>query len=434
MFPNNTSYSSGMEGTLYRRIRSPHEHDVLSGRGGSINSHSGNIRFREWVRVRKNDYNLAPTKAEKARVAQEVIDLVRGQEPSGRFLQKDPTHVGMGGWWVEIDEERVMAKTSQALREGAPQIRAAHRHTPIKTKSGRKSVRKPVVPSATTAPARTPALVSSSVGGGSTLSKRLYNASLSEEAIKQLHANVLEAQLRQQQQDIENVPQQPYSYYLPVQEEISSAVEPASKRVRVEYNGHTVLPTDDTPPLTASSATQHPEFGEPPVLDLMSIPSPRKPLSQEDRTNSLALTEFSNTEEWSNEDFVNPFENETYMFDQQHEPEIHNGTQSLLQDASVRDSSSSAASIPSPKPGVFRESSTASDMGGLGALLKDDKIMNLEQSGVRSRDSSMSSLSSSRYAYLDDDDLYQDSDPLLPFVPLSPSPLYYNDAAVPAAQ
>lgn len=106
---------------MYRRIRTPHEHDVLSGRGGGINAHAGNVVFREWVRVRKNEYNLAPTKAEKTRVAQEVIDLVRGQDPPGRFLQKDTAYVGTGaGWWIEIDEERVMAKTSQALREGAP--------------------------------------------------------------------------------------------------------------------------------------------------------------------------------------------------------------------------------------------------------------------------------------------------------------------------
>ena len=51
---------------------------------------SGNIQFREWIKVRKNDYNLAPNKAEKARVAKEVIALVKNQDPPGRFLQKDP--------------------------------------------------------------------------------------------------------------------------------------------------------------------------------------------------------------------------------------------------------------------------------------------------------------------------------------------------------
>ena len=40
-------------------------HDVLLGRGGGINGHVGNRVFREWVHERKEDYNLAGTKAEK---------------------------------------------------------------------------------------------------------------------------------------------------------------------------------------------------------------------------------------------------------------------------------------------------------------------------------------------------------------------------------
>ena len=88
-----------------QRIRTPHPHDVLSGRGGGINGHAGNIQFREFVSVRKTDYNLAPSKVEKARVAQEVIALVRAQDPPGRFLQKD-TSAGIGNWWVELDAPR----------------------------------------------------------------------------------------------------------------------------------------------------------------------------------------------------------------------------------------------------------------------------------------------------------------------------------------
>jgi len=114
-----------------KRIRTPHEHDVLSGRGGGINSHPGNKTFREWVKERKQRYNLAPSKAEKARVAKEVITMVEMLIPPGRFLQRETSSGsisigGMGGWWVEVDETKAMAKTSQALREGAPHIRAAH--------------------------------------------------------------------------------------------------------------------------------------------------------------------------------------------------------------------------------------------------------------------------------------------------------------------
>ena len=37
-------------------VRSPHPHDVLSGRGGRINSHPGNVHFREMVDSYKREY------------------------------------------------------------------------------------------------------------------------------------------------------------------------------------------------------------------------------------------------------------------------------------------------------------------------------------------------------------------------------------------
>lgn len=110
-------------GGSIQRIRTPTKNDILLGRGGSVNGHVGNQVFREWVRARKDDYNLAPNKVEKAQVATEVMEMVH--QHGGRFLQRDPTT--STNWWVEVDETRALAKTSQALREGAPQIRAAHK-------------------------------------------------------------------------------------------------------------------------------------------------------------------------------------------------------------------------------------------------------------------------------------------------------------------
>jgi len=119
-------FVSSNNGIAVRRIRTPHSHDVLCGRGGGINGHVGNKVFRDLVAERRLDYNLASTKAEKARVAKEVMDIVTSMSPPGRFLMRDPTG-GIGSWWIEIDENRAMAKTSQALREGAPSIRAQHK-------------------------------------------------------------------------------------------------------------------------------------------------------------------------------------------------------------------------------------------------------------------------------------------------------------------
>lgn len=125
---NNDYYMTpSSSGSAQRRIRTPHPHDVLCGRGGGINSHPGNRTFRDFVRERKNEYNLASNKAEKSSVAKEVINMVHSLSPPGRFLHRDPSGGLSGGFWVEIDELKALAKTSQALREGAPTIRAQHK-------------------------------------------------------------------------------------------------------------------------------------------------------------------------------------------------------------------------------------------------------------------------------------------------------------------
>jgi len=120
--------ASARKPRLVQRIRTPNDHDVLCGRGGGINSHPGNIKFRNWVRERKENYNLAPSKAAKASVSREIVDRVTGQDPPGRFLQREEMEKCQSGkgssYWVEIDDTKAMAKTSQALREGAPAIRA----------------------------------------------------------------------------------------------------------------------------------------------------------------------------------------------------------------------------------------------------------------------------------------------------------------------
>jgi len=126
-----TTMIAGLGGSnVVRRIRTPNPQDVLSGRGGGINSHKGNKVFRKWVSERKEDYNLAKNKKEKIAVAMQVVRQVQQQVPEpGRFLQRDSTVMGGSGaqWWVEVDEAKALSKTTQALREGAPKIRQAHK-------------------------------------------------------------------------------------------------------------------------------------------------------------------------------------------------------------------------------------------------------------------------------------------------------------------
>ena len=71
-------------------IVDPNENDVLCGRGGRINSHAGNVQFREIIHNRKKEY-LAPTtkKLEKAHIAAAIVNDIRGMDPPGRFLKED---------------------------------------------------------------------------------------------------------------------------------------------------------------------------------------------------------------------------------------------------------------------------------------------------------------------------------------------------------
>ena len=245
--------------TGYRRVRTPHAHDVLSGRGGGINMHEGNAQFREWVRVRKNDYNLAVNKTEKTRVAREVIDLVVSQDPPGRFLQREPGS-GLNGWWIELDEERVMAKTSQALREGAPQIREANKDVIAERRAQNKRQRR-------------------------NANTRLPEQDVARQlAVDELKANADAARLQLSK----------------------AAYDRPTKRVRVDYRGQMVHPNDATPTLTSAESPE--DIPEPMSLPL--IPTPRGL----PRSHSLAFSDVSNIDGDWDQEFVNPFENEEEAF------------------------------------------------------------------------------------------------------------------------
>jgi len=95
--------------------------DVLCGRGGMTNHHAGNIFFRKLVRHHQESYLLA-TKKDKAGVAKGIVEAIRGLKPPGRFLKKT-RDIGPNGVWVEIGDRKAREKTSQALRERAPELR-----------------------------------------------------------------------------------------------------------------------------------------------------------------------------------------------------------------------------------------------------------------------------------------------------------------------
>jgi len=296
------------------RIRKPHPHDVLSGRGGGINSHSGNKAFRTWVRERKEDYNLAITKLEKAQVAHHVMELVRNQDPPGRFLQRDPNSSPGCSWWQEVDSNRALAKTSQALREGAPQIRAAHKdELGEKMERARRSKRRKTTTNPPPPPSRIPVSTTSTstnLPPPDTLSKSSQSlptaASLStlttkDTALRDLEKNVQEAKSRAAAAAMPVPP--PLMSTRDFQE---TYMMKSPKKARFD-----LFHPDETPPLTSS---QYP----PPPMKPLALPPPTTRVLEKDpvnallRTHSLALSDFSHAElQDINEDFVNPFDDES---------------------------------------------------------------------------------------------------------------------------
>ena len=95
--------------------------DVLCGRGGETNHHPGNIRYRSLVKAYQKLYLLAKRR-DKPKIAQCIVVSVRGV--NGRFLKrtKNPNNAG-GSAWVDVGNVKAREKTSQALREGAPNLR-----------------------------------------------------------------------------------------------------------------------------------------------------------------------------------------------------------------------------------------------------------------------------------------------------------------------
>jgi len=95
------------------------EHDVIMGRGGRTNKHSGNMRYLALKDKMQQRY-MEALKAEKTTIAQELVDAVHAW--GGRFLKLE------GDGWFEVDQLTARKKCSQSLREvNTPEVRAAKR-------------------------------------------------------------------------------------------------------------------------------------------------------------------------------------------------------------------------------------------------------------------------------------------------------------------
>uniref|UniRef100_A0A7S1GM39 DUF6824 domain-containing protein n=1 Tax=Cyclophora tenuis TaxID=216820 RepID=A0A7S1GM39_CYCTE len=120
-------------------IGSVQEDDVLCGRGGETNHHPGNIRYRGLVKKYQLLY-LKAKRRDKPKIARLIVDTIRRRH--GRFLKKD----AQSNTWRDVGNNKAREKTSQALREGAPELRNGQ---PPKNKNAKK--RKRDAPTANTA-------------------------------------------------------------------------------------------------------------------------------------------------------------------------------------------------------------------------------------------------------------------------------------------
>jgi len=107
----------GLPPDMKGHIHVPNKNDVLSGRGGRVNSHPGNIQFRRLCDEYRTQYLLTTTKkSDKAKIADRLVQRIRNMDPPGRFLKECQE----SGLWGDIGDERARKKTSHAIRVSLP--------------------------------------------------------------------------------------------------------------------------------------------------------------------------------------------------------------------------------------------------------------------------------------------------------------------------
>lgn len=113
----------------------PKDQDVLSGRGASVNAHSGNKKFRALCFSRKPEFE-AGNHAAKRRIATEIVTATANNGES-RFLKKKVDK----GPWHEMTFEQAILKACQVMRDYKRPDRLAIREMMQQNGSARKRSR-----------------------------------------------------------------------------------------------------------------------------------------------------------------------------------------------------------------------------------------------------------------------------------------------------
>ena len=109
------------------------DHDVLLGRGKATHIHTGNVRFRELVKERATVYRNNTDTAFRRSVAQDILDTVHAN--GGRFLKSiqvstTSSSTSRNQQWQIVEQEKVMTKVKQCLRDTASSMTLAEDMTP----------------------------------------------------------------------------------------------------------------------------------------------------------------------------------------------------------------------------------------------------------------------------------------------------------------
>lgn len=108
------------------------QNDILLGRGAPIINYEGNVRFRALVSTRKTEYNSTGRHQIKDEIARQIVMEVKRR--NGRFLRKLESNdsdvrqariAEAEPAWVIADDDVILEKVKQALRDKEPEKRIA---------------------------------------------------------------------------------------------------------------------------------------------------------------------------------------------------------------------------------------------------------------------------------------------------------------------
>mmetsp|Transcript_22570 Transcript_22570/g.62952 ORF Transcript_22570/g.62952 Transcript_22570/m.62952 type:complete len:186 (-) Transcript_22570:4-561(-) len=92
-------------------IHFPSAKDVVLGRGRPFQSHTGNIRFMEFLESRKSEYDAISSRSDKTSFSTARVQELKDQ--GVRFLKRDD---GTGLFWTQVTNTAARQKIAMSLR------------------------------------------------------------------------------------------------------------------------------------------------------------------------------------------------------------------------------------------------------------------------------------------------------------------------------